>query len=206
MRARTGQRERVIAIAVLATVWPAVAIAQSGDPRAEVGIHLTSVVSSEFDRSDTGFGGRLSWYPARLIGLEGEINVYPGDFPDAPAFSRGRLEGLFGVTVGVSVNRVRPFARLRPGFVTFREAPQPFACILIFPPPLACALGAGDTLFALDIGGGVEVFTTPRTFLRVDAGDRLLRYPGPVFRGGRAEENGFVSHDFRFAVGGGLRF
>jgi hypothetical protein len=101
---------------------------------------------------------------------------------------------------------VRPFARLRPGFVTFREAPQPFACILIFPPPLACVLGAGDTLFALDIGGGVEVFTTRRTFLRVDAGDRLLRYPGPVFRDGTAEEDGFFSHDFRFAVGGGLRF
>ncbi len=200
------RRAWVIAISVLATVWPAVAIAQSSDARAELGIHLTSVRSSEFDRSDTGVGGRLSWYPAGIIGLEGELTIYPGDFPDAPAFSRSRLEGLFGVTVGVSVNRVRPFARIRPGFVTFREAPQPFACILIFPPPLACALSGGDTLFALDIGGGVEMFTTRRTFLRVDAGDRLLRYPGPVFRDGTAEENGFFSHDFRFAVGGGLRF
>jgi hypothetical protein len=200
------QRAWVIAISVLATVWPAVAMAQSSDARAELGIHLTSVRSSEFDRSDTGVGGRLSWYPAGLIGLEGELTIYPGDFPDAPAFSRSRLEGLFGVTVGVSVNRVRPFARIRPGFVTFREAPQPFACILIFPPPLACALSGGDTLLALDIGGGVEVFTTRRTVLRVDAGDRLLRYPGPVFRDGTAVENGFFSHDFRFAVGGGLRF
>jgi hypothetical protein len=198
---------RVIAIIVLATVRPLAAIAQSNDVRAEVGIHVTSAVSSEFDRSDTGFGGRLSWYPTGLVGLEGEITVYPGDFPDAPAFSRGRLEGLFGVTVGAGIGRVRPFARLRPGFITFREAPQPLACILLtFPPPLPCALSAGETLFALDIGGGLEVFTTRRTFLRVDAGDRLLRYPGPVLHDGTAEGNGFFSHDFRFAVGGGFRF
>ena len=197
---------RIIAITVLATVWPLAAIAQSNAARAELGVHVTSAVSSEFDRSDTGFGGRLSWYPTRLMGLEGEITIYPGDFPDAPAFSRGRLEGLFGATVGAGIGRVRPFAKLRPGFVTFREAPRPFGCILIFPPPLACALSAGDTLFALDIGGGLEVFTTRRTFLRVDAGDRLLRYPGPVLHDGTAEENGFFSHDFRFAVGGGFRF
>jgi|SRR5262245_38137384 len=199
-------RAQVIGIAVLAIAWPAIASPQSGGQRVELGMHLASARSSEFDRSDTGVGGRLSWYPARLVGVEGEITVYPGDFPDAPAFSRGRVEGLFGVTVGADINRLRPFARLRPGFVTFREAPHPFGCILIFPPPLRCALAAGDTLFAVDIGGGLDVFTTRTTFLRVDAGDRLLKYPGPVFRDRAAEVNGFFSHDFRFALGGGLRF
>jgi hypothetical protein len=197
---------RVIGIAVFAIAWPAVAGAQTRDPRIELGVHLTSAVSSEFDRSDTGVGGRLSWHPADLIGVEGEFSVYPSDFPDDPAFSRSRVEGLFGVTVGANLNRLRPFAKVRPGFLTYREAPEPFPCILIFPPPLACALAAGDTIFALDIGGGLEVFTSPRTFLRFDAGDRLLRYPGPVFRDGSAEEDAFFSHDFRFAVGGGLRF
>jgi hypothetical protein len=186
--------------------WPALAIGQSEDPRFAAGVHLTSAVSSEFDRTDTGFGGRLSWYPARFLGVEGELSLYPADFPDAPEFSSSRLEGLFGVTVGANLNRLRPFARLRPGFVNFREAPAPFPCILIFPPPLACTLGAGDTLLALDFGGGVEVFTSQRSFLRVDAGDRVLKYPGPVFRDGEAEDDGFFSHDFRFAVGAGWRF
>jgi hypothetical protein len=40
-------------------------------------------------------------------------------------------------------------------------APEPFACILIFPPPLACTLGAGRTLAVLDAGGGIEVAITP---------------------------------------------
>lgn len=202
-----NQLTAVIAIAALACSWPCVAAAQSGEARFEMGVQLTSAVSSEFEGFDVGAGGRLSWHPARLVGMEAELDVYPGAFPDERPFSRGRLEGLFGVTVGPRFDRVQPFARLRPGFVSYREAPQPFPCILIFPPPLSCALASGRTLFALDIGGGVEVFATPKTFVRMDAGDRLLKYPGPVFDNNRAAQmKGFFSHDFRFAVGGGLRF
>lgn len=51
--------------------------------------------------------------------------------------------------------------------------------IAIFPPPLACQMAGGDTLFVLDIGGGVEFQTTDRTFVRVDLGDRAVKYPGP---------------------------
>jgi hypothetical protein len=102
---------------------------------------------------------------------------------------------------------VRPFGKLRPGFVTFRESSEPFACILIFPPPLACALSAGQTVFALDIGGGVEVYATPRTFVRVDAGDLLMKYPGPVFDAANSQRrDAFYSHNFRFSAGAGWRF
>jgi hypothetical protein len=118
------------------------------------------------------------------------------------------VEGLFGVTAGVAFGRIRPFARLRPGFVDVHESPAPFPCILIYPPPLACALSSGRTLFALDAGGGVEVALTPRTFVRVDLGDRLVRYPGPVFETDprRIRERSFFGHDFRVATGAGLRF
>ena len=89
----------------------------------------------------------------------------------------------------------------------FRESPEAFACILIFPPPLACALASGRTLFALDLGGGVDVYATPRTFFRVDAGDLLMKYPGPVFDDTlTAQQSGFFSHNFRFAAGAGWRF
>jgi hypothetical protein len=173
----------------------------------QAGAQVTVVSSGEFDDTDVGFGGRFSWYPTSLIGAEAEMNFYPRDLPGRVAFSSGRVEGLFGATVGPRLGRVRPFGRLRPGFVTYREAPGPIACILIFPPPLQCTLATGRTVFALDVGGGVELFATRRTSIRFDMGDRLLRYPGPAFDAERNVHSGaFFGHDLRFAVGGGWSF
>src|SRR5206468_5983682 len=132
---------------------------QSGETRFELGLQLTSANSSEFDQSEVGVGGRFSWHPAALFGIEAEIDHYAGDFPDTPPSSHGRTEGFFGVTGGPRFDRVRLFGRFRPGFMNFGEASQPFACLAIFPPPLPCILASGRTVFALDIGGGGEVFT-----------------------------------------------
>jgi hypothetical protein len=169
------------------------AAAQPDGQTFEAGVQVAGAVSSEFDSTDVGFGGRVAWHPATVLGIEGEIDLYSGTLGDDAAFSGGRLEGLFGATIGPRLGRLRPFARVRPGFVQFREASEPIVCILIFPPPLRCTLAAGRTVFAFDLGGGVEWLPSGRTFLRFDAGDRMIRYPT-------------VSHDFRFALGGGVRF
>jgi hypothetical protein len=197
----------IVTLAALVLVRPDSADAQSSASRLALGAQVASTSSSQFDETDIGVGARISWHPAGWLGTEAEINGYPGNFPGQRPFSRGRVEGLFGATVGATVGSVRPFGKLRPGFVTFRESPEPFACILIFPPPLACSLASGQTLFALDIGGGVEVYVTPKTFVRVDAGDLLMKYPGPVFdNASTPREGGFFSHNFRFAAGAGWRF
>jgi hypothetical protein len=174
--------------------------------RFEAGAQIVAARSGEFDANDIGIGGRFSWQATGLAGADAELNVYPRSFPvnRSGSFSRSRIEGLFGVTVGPRLGSVRPFAKLRPGFVTFRG--QPVACILIFPPPLSCVLAEGHTVFALDIGGGIELFAGPRTLIRVDAGDRLMKYPGPSFRDGRVAQDDFFSHDFRMSAGAGVRF
>jgi hypothetical protein len=203
----THIRKVFVALAVFSGAGPQAALAQSNEPRLEIGVQIPVVASGEFDDTDVGVGGRIAWHPIGLAGVEAEINYYPSDFAEPRGFSRSRLEGLFGVTAGPRIGRIRPFAKVRPGFLQFREAPGPFPCILIFPPPLSCVLASGRTTFALDIGGGVDVAATSRTFLRVDAADRLVRYPGPAFTSGfTRREDGFFSHDFRLAVGGGLRF
>jgi len=192
----------ILAVSSISTVF-----AQPAMGTFDAGAQVTAARSSEFDRPDVGFGGRFGWRAAGPISVEAEINSYPSDFPDGVPFSAARVEGFFGATIGPRLDRVRPFAKLRPGFMTFRAAPEPIACILIFPPPLSCTLASGRTLFAFDLGGGVEVAATRRTFLRFDAGDRVVKYPGPVFDSDRtAHENGFASHDFRFALGAGVRF
>ena len=183
------------------------AVAQLDVGGFELGAQFAGAVSGEFNGTDVGGGVRVAWHPTSMVGAEAELDFYPRDFASAPAFSKSRIEALFGITAGPRIGRLRPFAKLRPGFVTFREAPGPFPCIAIFPPPLACTLGAGATVFALDIGGGVEFLTSGRTFVRVDVGDRLLRYPSPVFDTNfTLRSNPFFSNDFRFAVGGGVRF
>ena len=197
----------VVVVLVLVLLCARPLAAQSDDYAVDAAIHLGTAVSSEFDGTDVGVGGRLSWRPTALLGIDGEFTWYPGELADEEAFSGGRVEGLFGGTIGPRLGRVRPFAKLRPGFVTFRAASEPIACILIFPPPLTCTLAAGQTVFALDIGGGVEWFPSGRTVIRVDAGDRALRYPSPVIDSdGTVRDESFFSHDFRFAVGGGWRF
>ena len=196
-----GWIERVSLITLVAVLVPMWALAQD---RFDAGAHIAVARSSEFDATDTGIGGWLSWHPTALIGADAEMTFYPAAFPDENGFSRSRIEGLFGVTVGPRLGGIRPFARFRPGFLAFRGRPVP--CILIFPPPLSCQLD-GRTVFALDVGGGAEVFAGTRLLLRVDAGDRLMKYPGPAFRsGGRAVTDDFYSHDFRMSAGAGVRF
>ena len=188
-------------VALITVLMPTWAVAQD---RFDVGAHVAVARSSEFDATDTGIGGRLSWHPTALLGAEAEMTIYPASFPNGNGFSRSRIEGLFGATVGPRLPGFRPFARLRPGFLAFRG--KPVACILIFPPPLSCELATGRTLFVVDVGGGVELFPASRAVVRVDVGDRILKYPGPSFRNGRATQDSFYSHDLRLSLGAGVRF
>ena len=51
------------------------------------------------------------------------------------------------------------------------------------------------TVPALDLGGGVELYPSERTFARVDVSNLLLRYPGPAFT--RAGDAVFDEHFWR---------
>lgn len=185
----------------LLLAWTSPARAQSF----EAGAHVATSKWSEFDDTDIGIGGRLTWKPVSMIGIDADVTWYPGD--QLGAFSRYRLEGLFGVTVGPRIDRVRPFAKAAAGFLTVGGTNGAFACITIFPPPLQCMLAAGDTLPAYEIGGGVEVDVTPRTFIRTDITSRIVKYPGPTFdRDGGVRLEGFFGQALRFTFGGGIRF
>ena len=173
----------------------------------EAGAHFSSARWSEFDGGDYGFGGRLTWRPAPMVGLDAEATWYPSDFPEGIAFTRSRVEGLFGVTVGPRINRVRPFAKLAAGFLKVGATPGAFACIAIFPPPLNCQLAGGDTLAAFEIGGGAAIDLSARSFVRVDIADRILRYPGPTFDANfEVRDEPYLGHALRVTLGAGVRF
>lgn len=173
----------------------------------EASAHLAASQWSEFDGNDLGIGGRATWKPSSLVGVEADLTWYPSDFPDRIAFTRRRVEALFGATVGPRLGRMRPFAKAAAGVLKVGAAPGAFACIAIFPPPLNCALAGGETLPAYEIGGGVEVDATSRTFIRVDVTDRILKYPGPTFDANfEIRDESFLGHALRFTLGAGVRF
>jgi hypothetical protein len=173
----------------------------------EAAVGVATATLHELDTNEVGISGRFGWRLNSLFGIETELAFFPTDEPDRVTVTTSRTELSFGVTVGPQLGRVRPFGRIRPGLLHVAEARQPVACILIYPPPLSCTLAGGASLFILDVGGGVELTTSERTFVRFDAGDRLTRYPGPAFTRDRVIENeDFFGHDFRFGVGVGWRF
>ena len=192
-----------LTVLFLQTVTVGVAAAQSF----EAGGVVAMSQWSEFDGTDVGFGGRFTYKPSPLVGIDAELLWYPSDFAERVAFSRSRFEGLFGATVGPQLDRVRPFAKVAAGFLNVGKTPGAFACIAIFPPPLACVLANGKTLPAYEIGGGIDVGVTANTFIRADITDRMLQYPGPTLSSDfETRDEGFLGHAVRFTVGAGLRF
>lgn len=197
---------RVLALSMMLTT---IARAQSGDDRKlEVSGQLALNDLAELETTDFGFGGRFGFRATSLFTFEGELNFFPSDIPDEVSVTSSRLEGLIGVKVGPRFDRFSVFGKVRPGFVQFGEAPEPIPCILIYPPPLSCALAAGETVFALDLGGGIELYPTEQSLVRFDVSDLMLQYPGPVLTRDReaVTEDGFWGHNLRISIGAGFRF
>ena len=142
------------------------------------------------DQIPNGFGGWLTW---RFVDVA--VNVFPEDHP----LIGRQTQVLAGLRGGIRTERVGAFARMRPGLIHFSErffAPE-IACVAIFPTPETCLTDASN--FALDLGGTFEVYPTPRTVVRVDAGDTLIRFA-------RASQDPVWRHNFQFSAGGGFRF
>src|SRR5690349_17767219 len=174
----------------------------------EASAHVAAAQWSEFDGNDIGAGGRFTFRPLPLIGIDADLTWYPSEFPpDTVAqFSAARVEGMFGATVGPKISRVRPFVKVAAGFLDVRASAKVFACIAIFPPPLACIMG-GQTMAAYEIGGGVQVDAIGPAFIRADLTGRFLKYPGPTFGSDRQlHDEGFLGGAPRFTLGAGVRF
>jgi hypothetical protein len=191
----------LIAVFVLAS--PMASSAE--DRRGDVSLQVPVRTLGTFDETEVGIGARLSYRLSRWAAIDGEVNLFPGDV-GSPAFSSSRLEGLGGLRLGPHLDRTGVFLGLRGGAVHFAEAPEPFPCIAIFPPPLVCAIG-GDTVPAVQVTGGFEAYRGDRMVLRLEAGDEVLRYSGPAFTPDREVfESGHWSHNFKATLSVGLRF
>jgi len=181
----------VLAAAALWLMVPAQnAQAQSTSevPKVEVGAHFTLLRFSDFDITDSGAGGRLTYNLSENFGLETEFNFFPQarvNLANGSSLTGSRrTQGLFGAKYGLRSEKAGVFGKIRPGFIRFGEGSSP--------------LGASATEFALDIGGVFELYPTRPVALRFDVGNTLIRF-GSL--GG-----GFTSNNLQISTGVAYRF
>ncbi len=125
--------------------------------------------------------------------FDSELVHYPrgggGDF--------GETQGLFGVRAGRRFDKVPVglFVKARPGFLHLAGA---FA---------ARNPALGQTRFALDLGGVVELYPSRRATVRVDYGDTLVAFGDtPVNSALAPPRSRGTTHNKQVSFGVGYRF
>jgi hypothetical protein len=183
----------------LALVGGIEARAQSGEPRVEVGGQFAFIHFRDLSSNDAGFGGHITYHLNTFIAIEGELNVFPGDKNSIDFFSGlsqgGRkVEGLVGVLTGFRGDKFGIYGKFRPGFLHLGR-------------DLAGDKN-GNTDFAMDVGAVVEYYPTRHTFLRLDLGDTIVRFPGSTVNVGGTLFSipAAYSNNLQVNIGGGVRF
>jgi hypothetical protein len=88
-----GMNLRILAISAALVLAAVAASAQSF----EASVHLASSQWSEFDGTDIGGGGRLTFKPTPTIGVDADLTWYPGEFPpDGIPFTGNRSRDCLG--------------------------------------------------------------------------------------------------------------
>jgi hypothetical protein len=177
-----------ICVLVMLTILGTCTVTQAQTPssRFEAGVqgsllHLSSpsingVPYSFEDRPQNetifGLGGRGDWNFSRYVAIEGELDWYPRQV--SPNFQNegGRT---VRIVAGPKLSIYRGerwglFGTVRPGLVRFGQE-----YIVIALPPSGFSYRFGPvTNFALDFGGGLEVYPTKRLIPRFDVQDTLI--------------------------------
>jgi hypothetical protein len=185
--------------------------AAAQDGRFELSGQLMTLQLGEFDATDIGAGVQAAWRLTPAIAIDGTFAwVAGGDEISSSLFeNQQRVLGLAGLRAGISLGRAEIFGRARPGFLRFNHQDSA-VCIAIaaFPLPLGCQLATGYTAVVFDAGAGARVGLdrARRTYLRLDAGDLMIRYGLEAYRPNGQMTDGFVGHNFVFSIGVGRTF
>ncbi len=214
------------------------ASAQTDDKKTEVGIHfsllqqsgrelrLTSSLqvpgvslfggtAATADSTNSGFGGRLGYNLSSHFTVEGEVDFLPTQKIGAGG---RKVAGLFGVKTGTEVDKFGIFAKARPGFIFFSRSESACSQTSTLVTSAPCTAGS-ETKFAIDLGGVIEYYPTPRSIIRVDLGDTMIHFgeqsvsftfpatpgiPVPAPRGAKLGPS--TSHNFQVGIGLAIRF
>ncbi len=189
---------------------PAAARAQTDDApdveahRGEVGVLYTGVNLEGFGETVNGLGGRFGYNFHKHFALDTEFSFFPETHLGNRQFGQ-KTQAFVGVKAGTRTRRVGVFAKARPGVMFIGEITSGFNCN---------GTSFGQTCrpshnnFALDAGGVLEFYPSPRSIIRLDAGDTIvhLRTATGSFLLGTPAGASDTTHNFQFSVGFGYRF
>lgn len=193
---------------------------ESDAPKTEIGVQFSSLSVNlpvfGGTQNPPGFGARVTYNVNDFFAVEAEGNIYPSTTRRDYVVGGAAQQAQFGAKVGKRWKSFGLFAKARPGFVSFGET--------LAPPSQGQAGGATffgfgrerKTHFSMDVGGVLEFYASRRTFVRVDAGDTIIRYgehaefvPVPLpgsFASAIGPAPSETLHNFQFTAGVGFRF
>jgi hypothetical protein len=198
-------------LAVLICLGAATTVsAQSLSRRVEVGAQLSLLRLADVDSTNTGLGGRASYDVLPWLAIEGEVSFFSNDRFDvdisglgSPGFeviySRRRVEALVGPKIGIRRDRFGVFAKARPGFA--RLGDRGLQCVGEMCALVLLARPVYRTEPAMDVGGVLEFYPTPRIVARFDLGTTLIRH-----RSDAPPCDGCTSTNLAAGFGFGYRF
>ena len=185
----------VLAAAAFLAMIPAQnaqAQSRSETPKVEIGAHYSVLRFSDFDTSDNGVGGRVTYNLSDNFGLETEFNFFPQErlnFANGTSVTSRRTQGLFGAKYGMRSEKAGIFGKFRPGFIRFGEG----TILGVTTPSI--------TQFAFDFGGVFELYPSRSVALRFDVGDTVIRFSNPTL-----VSDTFYSNNLQISTGVAFRF
>lgn len=202
MKQTGGARPAVLLVTLI--LWPAIATGQDARP-VDLGIEVTTVQLSEFDLTDTGVGGRATWWFAPTVAIDAGLSWFHGSTDSVdPLIRQARLLGVVGVKTVASWRRVEFSGQARPGFLRFAKQDH-VVCIAVssFPTPLPCQVATGYTGLVVDFSAGASITLngSGRARLSIEIGDLVVRYGLDAYRSNGEVTDGVLTQNFIVHVG-----
>lgn len=202
-------RKIFFAVLTLTIFSPAAARAQGGGApdvdthRAEVGVIYTGVNLEGFGETVNGLGGRFGYNFNRNLALDAEFSFFPETRLGNQQFGQ-KTQAFAGVRAGARTRYVGLFAKARPGVMFIGEVTSGFNCNGT---SFGRTCRPSHNNLALDAGGVLELYPSPRAIIRLDAGDTIVRIRNATAGviGGPAVTSD-ITHNFQFSLGFGYRF
>jgi opacity protein-like surface antigen len=177
--------------------------AQDNYTRFEFGAEYSTARLTSNDLGATnysGFGGRFDWNLNRRLALESQLDFFPEHLVPLLSIQGGQtLQAAFGIRAKVvQTRRLSVFGLIRPGFFHFTDA------LYLISDTNGATGERPETHFALNIGGGLEYYLSPRWALRADIEGNPYRVPNStvtVSGGGSEFSTGRIDDTTRLSFG-----